>query len=414
MVFKLLVVMLFTHRSFVVVFALLVVMLFTHRCLVVIFALLVVMLFTHWYFVVMFALLVVVVFTHWCLVTVFTLLVVLFMHWCFVINFVPSPLMLHWSVSPMTLRILALVMVDDVLAVIVVGGLGLVIMDCNWMDVLVVRVFRLVVRVQNFGFMVLRVLVDVMLFFHNVSMARVVGLPLVIVLLVMDVVMVSRHLSVMVDVIIVMMVDDLGLVVVSQALVFLVLMAIVMRLLFPLIIVLLVAGVVMVDELSTVMVSVIIVVMVDNLGLVVINQMRMRGVGVLAEEMLVDEGVVHGWDFDVVGHLFRVKGLFREMLSKGFKMNWFILLYFGSLYEGIFVVGIGLHLEDQVTSFDVGIAWVEDTRVGLEATSSFVPAANVKSLEVIAPKELEFVRFVVPFEDFDVVVEYVPGHIDRL
>jgi hypothetical protein len=116
------------------------------------------------------------------------------------------------------------------------------------------------------------------------------------------------------------------LVTVSMVSVFLVRAAPVMGLHFPLVNMLLMVGVVMVSDQLSMRVDEIIVMMVDDLGLVMVNQVGVGGVRVLAEEMLVDEGIVHGWDLDVVGHLFRMQVRFRENCSKCFKMNWVILV----------------------------------------------------------------------------------------
>jgi hypothetical protein len=213
-------------------------------------------------------------FLHWCFVVVFTLLVMaLFPRWCFVTHLVSSLLMLNWSMSPVTLRILALLMVYDVLMVIVVGGLILVVMVCR-VDVVMVHVFRLMFKVQNLGFTMLRVaFVDLMLL--NVSMARVVGLKLVIVLLMVNIVMVSHYLSLRVKVIIVVMVDDLSFLVVNQALVLFIMMTRLIAMArvdgLKLVLMLHMVNIVMVsDQLST-RVDVIIVVMVDDLGLVMVG-----------------------------------------------------------------------------------------------------------------------------------------------
>ena len=81
----------------------------------------------------------------------------------------------------------------------------------------------------------------------------------------------------------------------------------------------------------------------------------------------------------------------------------------------VVVVHIGwLHLNDQVSTACVHVLRIEDTAVGLKSTASLVPATTVESIEIVAPVELKFVEKLVVGEDFDVVVEDVPWHVNRV
>ena len=74
----------------------------------------------------------------------------------------------------------------------------------------------------------------------------------------------------------------------------------------------------------------------------------------------------------------------------------------------------GFHLDDQIATRSVDIGWVEDTAVALEASTGLVPAARVKSVEVVAPLELKVLRLLVVRVDLHVIIQHVPWHIDRV
>ena len=79
------------------------------------------------------------------------------------------------------------------------------------------------------------------------------------------------------------------------------------------------------------------------------------------------------------------------------------------------VVRLGrLHLDDKVATTCVDILRVKHTAVGLKTTTSLVPAAAVEGVEVVTPVELKLVEVLIVSEDLNVVVEYVPWHVDRV
>ena len=88
-------------------------------------------------------------------------------------------------------------------------------------------------------------------------------------------------------------------------------------------------------------------------------------------------------------------------------------LLFSMLGALVFLVRVlRLHLEDKVAVCSVSILWVEHTGVGFEASSSLMPLTAIESIEIVAPVELEFVVPLIVSEDFNVVVEDEPWHID--
>jgi len=70
-----------------------------------------------------------------------------------------------------------------------------------------------------------------------------------------------------------------------------------------------------------------------------------------------------------------------------------------------------LHFEHEVAGFSIGVVWVEDTRVGLEATAGLVPTTCIEGVKIIAPVESEFVRISVIVVHLNVVVENIPRHV---
>ena len=75
-------------------------------------------------------------------------------------------------------------------------------------------------------------------------------------------------------------------------------------------------------------------------------------------------------------------------------------------------VGIWLHLEDQITLFDVGLGCPEGSAVGIKCgIVTLVPSVGIKHIEVILPVEIESTSLVVVCVSLDIVEQQVPGHV---
>ena len=64
-----------------------------------------------------------------------------------------------------------------------------------------------------------------------------------------------------------------------------------------------------------------------------------------------------------------------------------------------------LHFEDKIAATGVYLRGIEYATVGFEPTTCLMPAATVKSIEVIAPVEIELVQELIISVNFDVVEE---------
>lgn len=132
----------------------------------------------------------------------------------------------------------------------------------------------------------------------------------------------------------------------------------VMWLNLPLVLMLSVVLIVMVDHNFSMSIRVVIVMMVDYLSLVMIKKALMGLVVVLSEEVLVDEGVVDGWNLDIVGNLLvgGVQFVLGEVLAEVIKTHGFVLIVMVSLNpQWLMVMLLRFHLKDQVTGTGVGI-----------------------------------------------------------
>ena len=63
------------------------------------------------------------------------------------------------------------------------------------------------------------------------------------------------------------------------------------------------------------------------------------------------------------------------------------------------------HLEDKIAATRVYLRWIEYATVGFEPATCLMPAATVKSIEVVAPVEIELVQELIISVNFDVVKE---------
>ena len=75
-------------------------------------------------------------------------------------------------------------------------------------------------------------------------------------------------------------------------------------------------------------------------------------------------------------------------------------------------VGIWLHLEYQITLFDVGLGCPEGSAVGIKCgIVTLVPSVGIKHIEVVLPVEIESTSLVVVCVSLDIVEQQVPGHV---
>lgn len=72
---------------------------------------------------------------------------------------------------------------------------------------------------------------------------------------------------------------------------------------------------------------------------------------------------------------------------------------------------IRFHFEHEMPMVSVGILWMEDTCILLEASRGFVPLSAVEIVEIVTPVELELVVGLIVGENLNVVVEHIPRHI---
>ena len=145
------------------------------------------------------------------------------------------------------------------------------------------------------------------------------------------------------------------------------------------------------------------VVLVQNIDVNVVFLLRLVVASINPEALVVGGGV------PVATGVLAVQVAFLAVTVK-IVVNLAMML--GLLSQVVFfLLGIGLHLEDKVSCLNRYVFRVENAGVGIESTVGLVPALSVKSVEIIAPVELKFVRVMVVLEDLNVVVEDVPGHV---
>ena len=63
------------------------------------------------------------------------------------------------------------------------------------------------------------------------------------------------------------------------------------------------------------------------------------------------------------------------------------------------------HLEDKIAATRVYLRWIEYATVGFKPATCLMPASTVKSIEVVAPVEIELVQELIISVNFDVVEE---------
>ena len=66
---------------------------------------------------------------------------------------------------------------------------------------------------------------------------------------------------------------------------------------------------------------------------------------------------------------------------------------------------------DHVTASSVYVGRVEDAAVSLESTTSLVPAARIKCVEIVFPVGFKLLRALVVREDLNIVIKDVPRHV---
>jgi len=71
----------------------------------------------------------------------------------------------------------------------------------------------------------------------------------------------------------------------------------------------------------------------------------------------------------------------------------------------------GFKFNDHVTACSVYVGRVEDAAVSLESTTSLVPAARIKCVEIVFPVGFKLLCVLVVSEDLNIVIKDVPRHV---
>ena len=126
----------------------------------------------------------------------------------------------------------------------------------------------------------------------------------------------------------------------------------------------------------------------------------------------------------MLGHMSHVVSCMTKMSMSIMEMSamhktvkrWLIVVTVSMIVSMEMIVAVStlkrLHLDDKIAATSVYITWVENTAVGLKSTTCLMPATAIKSVEIIAPVELKLVDLLVISENFNIIVEHIPRHID--